>query len=764
MSISFGFGVSGKLASQPDHDGWNGHSWLDPWLKWGQSWPDAWSTSEAVGPRFHYHRHNNHAPKEGFKPSDPAQDTLHVRYLALLGEEARHIDGTGNNLEHGTWGSAGSSLLRVAPASYADGIGAYHTGAANPRDISNAILDQDGLDPSSFDVSDLFTFFGQFIDHDIDLTPEGHGPETMGFSHTDGDFAISRSGYQPGTGETTAREYPNVITSYVDASNIYGSHADVTSILRAEGGASPYLLTSEDDYAPTLGQIMDAYPDLNPHDVGGAPLAAGGANPDLFIAGDVRANENIALTAMHTVWLREHNHQVDRLKQYMPDASDDELFKAAKLIVGAEYQNIVFNEYLPLLLGAENIPDYSGYDETVNAGVRIEFSTAAYRLGHSQISPILHRLDEDGGEADGGSLGLFQAFFNPTQLLNGGIDALVRGLGAFRGQDIDENIIDDVRNLLFGGTDADPIDLGVFNILRSYDHGVPSLNEVRVAYGLTPYQNFSELTSDMTLQAQFLDVYDDIDEVELWVGGLAEDTYWGSQLGETFHMIVLDQFMAFRDGDRFYFEHQLDEHPELLAMIKNTSFSDILLRTTGIDHFQDDAFIAHNRIGGDNGRDILWGTDAHDLMIGSGGRDRLYGEDGDDDLYGGKGEDRLDGGTGRDVLVGGDGRDTLIGGSGPDIFVLDGFNARDHIADYEIQDTIDLTRLLDIFDSDGEDGLTQGDVDNAVSLNGGDLDVKAPGHNHFETVAHIDAAGGGHPNQISVLVDDGTGHEATFVI
>ena len=50
-----------------------------------------------------------------------------------------------------------------------------------------------------------------------------------------------------------------------------------------------------------------------------------------------------------------------------------------------------------------------------------------------------------------------------------------------------------MRNLLFGGTDADPIDLGVFNILRSYDHGVPSLNEVRVAYGLTEAQGASKL-------------------------------------------------------------------------------------------------------------------------------------------------------------------------------------------------------------------------------------------------------------------------------
>src|SRR5665811_792017 len=127
----------------------------------------------------------------------------------------------------------------------------------------------------------------------------------------------------------------------------------------------------------------------------------------------------------------------------------------------------------------------------------------------------------------------------------------------------------------------------------------------------------------MTLQVQFASVYDNIDEVELWVGGLAEDKFFGSQLGKTFHTIVLDQFMRFRDGDRFFFEERFDDHPELLAMIKNTSFSEILVRVTGVDYFQDDAFIAHNRIGGDDGNNTLWGTDEHDLMIGFGGRDKI---------------------------------------------------------------------------------------------------------------------------------------------
>ena len=122
---------------------------------------------------------------------------------------------------------------------------------------------------------------------------------------------------------------------------------------------------------------------------------------------------------------------------------------------------------------------------------------------------------------------------------------------------------------------------------------MPGINDVRVAYGLTPLVAFSDLTSDPALQAQFAQVYDRIDHVDLWVGGLAEDKVAGSQLGETFHTIVLDQFMRLRDGDAYFYEKRLAETPDLLAEIKATTFADIIQRNSDIDYLQDDVFIAH---------------------------------------------------------------------------------------------------------------------------------------------------------------------------
>ena len=592
---------------------------------------------------------------------------------------ARTADGSGNNIDNPTWGAADTQFIRLADANYADGVGTIRQGP-NAREISNTISREEQTVESAFMASDLFTFFGQFLDHDIDLTPAASGeqisipiPANDPIFDQNNPITLTRSTVADGTGVTgTPREQINKITSFVDASNIYGSSADITSLLRADKGASANLLMGEDDSAPTLGQLRAIYPDL---DQDHPDLIDGGGRPDLFVGGDIRINENSALISMHTVWIREHNYQVDRLREDHPDWTEDEIFDAARVIVEAEYQNIVFNEYVPFLLGTDNIPEYQGYDPTINASISTEFATAAYRLGHSQLSSIMHRVDEDGSDSAIGHLKLADAFFTPSALGGGdGVDPLVRGLTSSTGQQVDENIVDDVRNLLFG-QGGPGSDLASLNIMRGRDHGIATLNDMRSALGLDPYNSFSDLTSNAILAAQFAAVYASIDEVDLWVGGLAEQKVAGSQLGETFHAIVLDQFLRLRDGDRFYFENRLAEFPELLDEIKDVRYSDILVRTTGIDHLQDDVFVAHNRIAGTDHGEYMQGTDKHDLMMGYDGQDQMVGGEGDDDIYGGDGRDYLRGLAGNDVVKGDGGKDVVEGGHGNDH--LDGGDGND---------------------------------------------------------------------------------------
>ena len=67
--------------------------------------------------------------------------------------------------------------------------------------------------------------------------------------------------------------------------------------------------------------------------------------------GDERANEQLNLLALHTIWLREHNRVAKVLNRLNPNWNDETLFQEAKRIVVAEYQHIVFKEWLPLVLG-----------------------------------------------------------------------------------------------------------------------------------------------------------------------------------------------------------------------------------------------------------------------------------------------------------------------------------------------------------------------------------------------------------------------------
>ena len=78
----------------------------------------------------------------------------------------------------------------------------------------------------------------------------------------------------------------------------------------------------------------------------------------------MRANENIALTATHTLMAREHNRVVGLLPRNLPEQLK---FEIARRVVGAEEQYITFNEFLPAV--GVRLPAYHGYDPSVNAAL-----------------------------------------------------------------------------------------------------------------------------------------------------------------------------------------------------------------------------------------------------------------------------------------------------------------------------------------------------------------------------------------------------------
>lgn len=512
------------------------------------------------------------------------------------GMPTRSIDGTGNNLANPTWGSTGERLLRIAPVDYADGISALG-GAGRPsaRAISNAVHAENGDSPNPAGASDYLWQWGQFLDHDIDLTdlaeplefenievpagdmffdPGNTGTQIIGFERSEFDLTT-------GTDVANPRQQINVITAYIDASNVYGSDPVRAATLRSNDGS---------------GRLRTSAGDLLPFNTTGLPNA-GGEEPELFLAGDVRANEQAGLAVMHTLFVREHNRLATEIALENPGLSGDEIYEWARAIVGAQMQVITYNEFLPLLLGPGALLPYSGYDDTVNASIANEFSTAAYRLGHTMLSDTLLRRDARGLMIEDSDLSLRDAFFNPDLLVEeGGIEPILRGLAGQEAQDVDAAIVDDVRNFLFGPPGAGGFDLPALNIQRGRDHGLASYNDIRIAYGLPAVAVFSDITADADLQAALASVYANVDEIDAWTGMLAEDDVAGGGLvGELLQAVLADQFERLRDGDRFWY--QLQFSGDELAELESTTLADIIRRNTTIDADIPDAVFIAGSIG-----------------------------------------------------------------------------------------------------------------------------------------------------------------------
>lgn len=516
----------------------------------------------------------------------------------LQAVEARSYDGSDNNQNNSDWGATFSHLQRLAPAAYADSVSTMAgENRPNARFISTALATQgeDEVIPNTFGTSDYTWQWGQFLDHDINLT-DGSDFESANIAVPTGDLwfdplgtgevviPFSRALFDPDTGTdpSNPREQENEITSWIDGSMVYGSSVERLNELRV-GTDSPFLKTSE-------GNLL-------PFNVNGISNANGFITDpsSLFLAGDVRANEQAGLAAMHTLFVREHNRLAAELQEDNPQSSAQEVFEAARRLVVAKIQIITYQEHLPALLGNGAIPTYTGYRPDVNGTIFNEFSAAAYRLGHSMVNDNVLRLDNDGSVIDAGNLSLRNAFFTAPQLLNSenSIDPILRGLAAQRHQKIDLQIVDTLRNFLFGQPGAGGFDLTALNIQRGRDHGLASYNDTRAALGLERYNSFSDISSDAEVVENLESVYASVDGIDLWIGGLAEDTVAGSQLGELFQTILVRQFTALRDGDRFWYQNYLSN--DELDDVRGTTLARVIRANTDIgNELQDNVFFVDN--------------------------------------------------------------------------------------------------------------------------------------------------------------------------
>ena len=370
------------------------------------------------------------------------------------------------------------------------------------------------------------------------------------------------------------RQQVNSISAYLDGSVIYGSDSTRAAALREFKGGR--LKTSGDNLLP-----------LNTGGLANANDAHIFPDKDLFLGGDVRANENVELTAIHTLFVREHNLLAGAISSANPSLNDEQVFQAARRVVVGELQVITYREFLPALLGPNALRPYRGYDPDENPGIATEFSTAAYRIGHTLINDDVELLDNDANPVDQ-ALALAETFFNPSVLQAVGPAPLLKYLASDNAQEVDTQLVDGLRNFLFGPPGAGGFDLASLNIQRGRDHGLPDFNSVRAAYGLPRVTSVSQITADPAVQGKLLALYGSVDSLDVWIAGLAEDHLPGSSVGATFQRIIANQFERIRDGDRFWYA-RIFSGPQLDAL-ERTRLSDVIRRNTTITKIQDNVF------------------------------------------------------------------------------------------------------------------------------------------------------------------------------
>ncbi|XP_065095856.1 uncharacterized protein LOC135717641 isoform X2 [Ochlerotatus camptorhynchus] len=527
----------------------------------------------------------------------------------------RTHDGTCNNRKRPRWGSAQMPFHRFLAPEYADGVEGIRRSIANnllpsARFISLVVH---GARQEEAPVTMMLALWGQLLDHDLTATAqprslngstprccgrndEGLHPSCLPIKVPLDDPWLSPLGVRcleflrsaPAQRRDCLlswREQTNQVTSYIDASPIYSSNPR----------------TSDNARIFRNGMLLFGRGPPSEDVCFRAALANQCIRP-----GDARSGEQPGLLMLHMIWVNEHNQIATQLSDINPHWSDEKLYQEARRIVGAVFQHITFREFLPIILGKEvchlfdldleNSGFYRGYDPNVNPTVANEFSAAAFRFGHSLIQGSYMRADrhhrfivnnvtlhEESAEGDLGG--------------PGSLHRLVRGMVNQRALKRDEFITAELTNHLFQ-TRSFPfgLDLAAINIQRGRDHGIQPYINWRIPCGLTPIKDWADLDRVMgpASALRLRKAYRSVDDIDLFVGGLAERPVVGGIVGPTFACIIAQQFGNLRKGDRFWYENPGFESsftPAQLESIRQVAFSQVLCRALGSGTLQPHVFL-----------------------------------------------------------------------------------------------------------------------------------------------------------------------------
>ncbi|XP_023331177.1 peroxidase [Eurytemora carolleeae] len=521
-----------------------------------------------------------------------------------VGREYRTIDGSCNNIRSPIYGMASTPFQRIVAPEYSPGLqprknsrGEELPGA---RSVTTTIFST-GDPPNQFQISELFVQFGQFLDHEFAHTPvvavDCCDKNSQGFHwnfpstprHPDcvpirvpsNDsfwgprgrecIELSRNLFSPTLKcKAGQREQINSLTHWIDLSNTYGSTEEEFEDVR-DPQDRRLLLVSRTSTGESLPPSCPGSRRERPM---GCEEVCAEPSRNCVFSGDFRASEQPGLTVEHLTWIREHNRLAEELSSINPSWPQEKVFQESRRINIAEWQHIIYNEWLPLALGPEYMqvfgllplspgsPLLTDYDPSMDPRVTNEFAAAAFRFGHTMVKSTLGQVSDRGRNTN--SVDLKTVFNNANNIRQSGfVENSLRGATRNSAAERDQVFTDDLVNHLFEDQGAGGLDLMSINIQRGRERGVPGYNRYRqecASGSFKSVRNIDELANDGYISAEEVRrlklLYEDVNDIDLFVGGVLEEPHRNSLLGPTFKCIVGDQFLRLKRGDRFFYENE----------------------------------------------------------------------------------------------------------------------------------------------------------------------------------------------------------------
>ena len=236
-------------------------------------------------------------------------------------------------------------------------------------------------------------------------------------------------------------------------------------------------------------------------------------------------------------------------------------------MVIAEMQHVVYNEYLPAVIGPMQmkrfrlVPLHHGYSneykDDVNPAITNEFSGAAFRMGHSSVAGRFHMHHGDHSVSE--VIDIPDVMFNPSRMRKRSFYDMLNTLVSQPMQMVDSSITHGLSRFLFRGHNPFGIDLAAVNIQRGRDQGLRPYNDYLEVMGQRKIHNFNQLPRE--LAEKLAKVYRHPNDMDLWVGGLLEKAVSDGIVGLTFAEILADQFSRFKTGDRYFYEYNSHINP-----------------------------------------------------------------------------------------------------------------------------------------------------------------------------------------------------------